>query len=46
MVNALPIIVHPQDCVYCGACEEMCPEGAITLVYEIVLPSNLRPDER
>jgi NAD-dependent dihydropyrimidine dehydrogenase PreA subunit len=32
-----PVIVRPEDCVYCGLCEEMCPAGAIALAYEIVL---------
>jgi NAD-dependent dihydropyrimidine dehydrogenase PreA subunit len=37
-----PVIVRPDDCVYCGLCEEMCPEGAIALSYEIVvLPDPL-----
>jgi formate hydrogenlyase subunit 6/NADH:ubiquinone oxidoreductase subunit I len=32
-----PVIVRPGDCVYCGLCEEMCPEGAISLSYEIII---------
>ena len=31
-----PVIVRPQDCAYCGNCEEICPAGAIVLTYEIV----------
>jgi ferredoxin len=33
--------VHPELCAYCGLCEELCPEGAIALSYEIG-----GPDER
>lgn len=36
MVEGKPRIVRPQDCAYCATCEDYCPEGAITLVYEIV----------
>ena len=32
-----PAIVRPDDCAYCGLCEEMSPVGAIALAYEIVL---------
>lgn len=31
-----PAIVRPEDCAYCGTCEDLCSEGAIELAYEIV----------
>jgi len=33
--NGRPYFVHPELCTYCGLCEELCPEGAIALSYEI-----------
>ena len=36
LIDGQPIIVHPEDCVYCGDCEELCPQDAISLPYEIV----------
>ena len=30
-----PVFVRPDLCSYCGDCEERCPEGAISLAYEI-----------
>jgi formate hydrogenlyase subunit 6/NADH:ubiquinone oxidoreductase subunit I len=30
-----PFIARPWDCTYCALCEEICPEGAISLGYEI-----------
>jgi formate hydrogenlyase subunit 6/NADH:ubiquinone oxidoreductase subunit I len=42
--KAWPSIVRPEDCAYCGLCEEMCPEGAIALSYEIVLPADRREE--
>jgi NAD-dependent dihydropyrimidine dehydrogenase PreA subunit len=36
MVGTRPVITRPQNCAYCGMCEEMCPAGAIELTYEIV----------
>jgi NAD-dependent dihydropyrimidine dehydrogenase PreA subunit len=38
--SARPVIVRPDDCAYCGLCEEMCPVGAIALAYEIVLDTE------
>jgi len=35
-----PVIVRPDDCAYCGLCEEICPVGAISLAYEIVLGAD------
>lgn len=37
LVNNLPKIVHPAACDYSSACQEICPSGAISLTYEIVL---------
>jgi NAD-dependent dihydropyrimidine dehydrogenase PreA subunit len=31
-----PFIARPEDCAYCATCETYCPNGAITLGYEIV----------
>ncbi len=31
-----PFIARPTDCTYCAVCEAICPQGAITCVYEIV----------
>jgi len=36
LIDGRPVIVHPEDCAYCGDCEDLCPEGAISLPYEIV----------
>jgi NAD-dependent dihydropyrimidine dehydrogenase PreA subunit len=36
MAGARPVVARPADCAYCGMCEDMCPEGAIALEYEIV----------
>ncbi|MFN2157063.1 MAG: 4Fe-4S binding protein [Anaerolineae bacterium] len=43
LCGAYPEIVRPDDCAYCGTCEETCPSGAIVLVYEIVAP-EVDPD--
>ncbi|MCL5958501.1 MAG: 4Fe-4S binding protein [Chloroflexi bacterium] len=37
MADGKAAIARPEDCDYCGACEENCPEGAIGCPYEIVL---------
>ena len=29
------LILKPEDCWYCGECEEMCPVGAISRSFEI-----------
>mgnify|MGYP003882171501 CR=1 FL=1 len=36
MIDGRPVIVRPEDCAYCGDCENLCPQGAIGLPYEIV----------
>lgn len=36
LINNLAVIAKPAACTYSGACEAICPTGAITLVYEIV----------
>jgi NAD-dependent dihydropyrimidine dehydrogenase PreA subunit len=33
-------IVHPEDCRYCGECEELCPVGAISRPFEILFPEK------
>lgn len=35
-----PTFIHPELCAYCGICEELCPEGAISLSYEIGGPNE------
>lgn len=35
-VNNRIIISKPEACDYCGACQDICPGGAISLIYEIV----------
>jgi formate hydrogenlyase subunit 6/NADH:ubiquinone oxidoreductase subunit I len=35
-VQGRPQILHARDCVYCGVCEDICPVGAVALVFEIV----------
>ena len=44
MSGGHPRLVRPQDCSYCGDCEEICTKGAIALEYEIVLPSESDSD--
>lgn len=29
-------LVHPQNCIYCLVCEDVCPQGAIELPFLIV----------
>jgi NAD-dependent dihydropyrimidine dehydrogenase PreA subunit len=29
----LPIIQYPDECWYCGLCEQACPADAITVVF-------------
>ena len=29
----LPIILHPDECWYCGLCQSICPVDAITIVF-------------
>ncbi|MBN1873486.1 MAG: 4Fe-4S binding protein [Anaerolineae bacterium] len=31
-----PVIVRPEACTYCTACEALCPQGAIRCEFEIV----------
>ena len=37
LVNAKLVIVRPEDCTYCADCEALCPTGAISCPFEIVL---------
>ena len=32
-----PVLVNPDQCEYSGVCEEICPTGAISLTYEIIV---------
>jgi formate hydrogenlyase subunit 6/NADH:ubiquinone oxidoreductase subunit I len=36
LVNEIAAVINPQACEYTGACQEICPPGAINLTYEIV----------
>ncbi len=36
-VDNRTIISAPETCNYCGICQDLCPTGAINLVYEIIL---------
>ncbi|NLE99389.1 MAG: 4Fe-4S dicluster domain-containing protein [Anaerolineales bacterium] len=31
-----PYFARPSDCTYCARCDALCPQGAITISYEIV----------
>ncbi len=31
-----PFIARPKDCTYCADCEAICPQDAISCVFEIV----------
>ena len=35
--DSLPLIAYPNQCWYCGMCEQACPTNAI----EIVFPDNM-----
>jgi ferredoxin len=32
----MTIIIHPENCAGCGACIDVCPQGAITLNESII----------
>ena len=36
VVKQLPVVVNPEACDYTTACQEICPTGAINLLFEIV----------
>jgi ferredoxin len=44
MVNGRPQLRPRVVCTYCGECERACPNGAISLSYEIVLGLRDRDD--
>jgi formate hydrogenlyase subunit 6/NADH:ubiquinone oxidoreductase subunit I len=46
MIDERPVIVRPEDCAYCGLCEEMCPVEAIALGYEIVFSPTVSSDQQ
>ncbi len=39
MVEGKAILAHPDRCQYDGACEPICPVGAIQLPYMVILAS-------
>ncbi|MGI6374899.1 MAG: ATP-binding protein [Anaerolineae bacterium] len=45
-VQGRPEIVRALDCVYCGICEDVCPQGAVTLVFEIIMPAGASTNRR
>lgn len=40
LLHNIAIVAWPHGCEYTGACQEICPTGAISLVFEIVVPSK------
>jgi len=36
MIHNIPLVSAPEACTYTGACQEICPTEAISLMYEIV----------
>ena len=36
MIQDVPLVFAPEACTYTGACQEICPTEAISLIYEIV----------
>jgi NAD-dependent dihydropyrimidine dehydrogenase PreA subunit len=41
LIDSFPVITRPEDCSYCGLCEEICPQNAISLSYSISLKKKL-----
>jgi len=37
LLDNVAVLENAQTCDYTGACQEICPTAAITLVYEIVI---------
>lgn len=37
IVEGKAVVARPEDCDYCTECEVLCPEGAISCPFEIVL---------
>jgi len=48
IVNHRPQIIDPRACDYAAACQEICPTGAINLLFEIVFgdepPTSPKPN--
>ena len=40
IVNGKAAIISPRDCSYCTDCERVCPVGAITCPFDIILVGN------
>jgi NAD-dependent dihydropyrimidine dehydrogenase PreA subunit len=40
IVDNCPQIINPNACDYTAACQEICPAGAITLLFEIVFTTD------
>ena len=40
MFNNVATVTQTQACEYTGACQEICPTEAISLIYEIVLSTK------
>ena len=40
--DQLPVIAYPDECWYCGLCEQACPSDAITIVFpqEMLAPTT------
>jgi Pyruvate/2-oxoacid:ferredoxin oxidoreductase delta subunit len=39
-IDNVVAVINPDACDYVGICQEICPTGAINLVYEIVFTEN------
>lgn len=39
------IVSNPEACDYSGICQDLCPTGAISLIYEIILQEPARDCE-
>ena len=40
LVDCLAAVTNPKACDYTGACQEICPAEAISLLYEIILSTK------
>ncbi len=39
-------LMYPQNCIYCLACEDICPQGAIELPFLIVTKNQVERDKK
>ncbi|MBE2183298.1 MAG: 4Fe-4S binding protein [Anaerolineae bacterium] len=38
-------LLHPDKCIYCVACEDVCPVGAIELPYLVLKVTDLQKED-